>query len=100
MRGRGGKSSRSRVWTASLIEPATTSPSLLRVTAAMSASNRTVTGATRSSAGFGDHRLLDRDQPVVECQALFLALRDGAGEGFVAHGRRHGGRMASRSPFQ
>ena len=62
---------RSRVWTASLSDPATTSPALLRVTAAMSASNRTVTTATLVlERGFGDHRLLDRDQPVVERQAV------------------------------
>ena len=40
---------RSRVWTASLIDPATTWPSELRVTAAISASKRTVMTATERS---------------------------------------------------
>ena len=68
---------RSRVCTASLSEPATTSPAELRVTAAISASKRTVRIAHRAlHRRFGNHRLLDRDQPVVERQPVLLALLD------------------------
>ena len=75
---------RSRVCTASLSEPATTSPSALRVTAAMSASKRTVIDRHAAlERRFGNHRLFDRDQPVVERQPVLLALLDGRGEGLV-----------------
>ena len=70
---------RSRVWTASLSEPATTSPFGI-------AGDRGDVGleADRDDRDaaldrrFGDHRLLDRDQPVVERQAVLLALLDRA----------------------
>ena len=48
----------------------------------MSASNRTVSTATeRSSARFGDDRLFDGDQAIVEGQAVFRPLLDRAREG-------------------
>ena len=95
---------RSRVWTASLSEPATTSPSLLRVTAAMSASKRTVTTATsRSAEAAGDQRLLDVDQAVVEDEPVLLALLDGRVErleDMVVDERAKTGRVALPIGFE
>ena len=79
---RGGRSRRRGSATASVSEPATTSPSLSRVTAAMSASKRTVDlGDPAVEPRILDHRALDRDQAVVEHVAGRLALGDRRLEG-------------------
>ena len=72
----------SLVGTASLSEPATSSPSLSRVTAATKASKRTSISATLPvEPRVLDRGALDRDQPVVEHVAGGLALGDRRLEG-------------------
>ena len=50
--------------------------------------------------GAGDHRLLDRDQAVVERLPVASRCVDRGGEGVVDMRRRHAGACSSRSPFQ